>query len=255
MGIQCAKCGNSPVDITYYKARERKTDASVVIFPGGGYSILAEHEGKDYALFLNSVGMDAFVVNYRLKPDRFPLQLIDARRAIQYVRKYSHEYRLEPNKIAVMGSSAGGHLAALLSTYKKEIAALQRTDVDNEDYTPNAQILCYPVICAPYDDVSNRTSYDNLLGKDLEKTMREVSPELICDETAPQAFIWHTSDDETVNVINSYRYAEALRKNGIPTEMHIYPHGKHGLGLSPENPHVSQWKEALVSWLRYIDWL
>ena len=129
-------CEFTPV-LEYYPAEEKKTGATVVICPGGGYSDRAVYEGKGYAEYLNTLGMDAFVCQYRVAPHRFPLPLLDIRRAIRMVRSKAEEFGIDPNRIAVMGSSAGGHRAALTSTYHKPIDFEGMDEIDKQDYIPN----------------------------------------------------------------------------------------------------------------------
>lgn len=182
--------------------------------------------------------------------------MLDARRAVRFVRNKAEEYGIDKNKIAVMGSSAGGHLAALVSTYTKPIDFEGLDEIDNENFLPNAQILCYPVICHPADDgVAHTGSYRSLLDDKYYDLAKEVDPALNVNETTPIAFIWHTANDNAVNVINSYTYATELRKNNISCEMHIFPEGPHGLGLAPNNPHVAKWSELLIGWLKEINWI
>ena len=241
--------------ITPFIPKQKKSDAAVVIFPGGGYAIRADHEGAGYAEFLSEQGITAFVVDYRVKPHTFPLELLDARRAIRYVRAKADEYGIDKNKIAVMGSSAGGHLAALVSTCVKPIDFENSDEIDGEEFLPNAQILCYPVICHPSGDgIAHEGSYKNLLGENFPALAESLDPALNVTESTPPAFIWHTSSDTGVNVINSYTYATNLRKNNVSCEMHIFPIGAHGLGLAPDNPHVSQWAGLLVNWFKLLGW-
>ncbi len=241
--------------LEYYKAENRRSDGCVVIYPGGGYSCRAPHEGKGYAEFFNGIGMDAFVCEYRVTPQFFPLPLLDARRAVRYVRYHAAEYGLDPAKVAVMGSSAGGHLAALVSTYTAPIDFENLDDVDGENPIPNATILCYPVIHYPDETkVAHEGSYVNLLGPDRIGVAAGFSPDLLVSDSTPTAFLWHTSDDDGVNVINSYLYASALRRHGIPHEMHVFPNGPHGLGLAPQHPHVAQWSGLLDNWLHNLGW-
>ena len=242
--------------ITPYIPETKKSDAAVVIFPGGGYRKRAQHEGGGYAEFLQANGITAFVVEYRVAPHTFPLPLLDARRGVRWVRANAERYGIDKSKIAVMGSSAGGHLAALVSTYTKPIAFEGADTIDNEDFLPNAQILCYPVICAPSDEgITHLGSYQNLVGGTDPELEKAVDPSLNVNESTPRAFIWHTSEDPSVNVINSYRYASALRMLDIRVEMHIFPDGRHGLGLAPQLPHVAKWSALLIDWFKYIYWL
>ena len=233
-----------PESTTYFAPTAPVTDKAVVILPGGAYSHLADHEGAGYAQFLAAHGYHAFVVAYAIAPHRFPEPLIDARRAIAFVRKNAASYGIDPHKIAVMGSSAGGHLAALTATSTATMGG-----DDTVDYLPDAQILCYPVICAPSSGVAHEGSYENLLGeKDLVREAA-VDPSLLVTDTTPPAFIWHTHDDDCVNVINSYVYAQALRRHNVSAELHVFPHGPHGLGLAEDRPHVAQWSNLLLRWL------
>ena len=248
-------CEETPV-LEYYPATKKKTDAVVVICPGGGYSGRSQHEGKGYAEYLNTLGMDAFVCQYRVAPHRFPLPLLDIRRAIRLVRSKAEEFGIDPNKIAVMGSSAGGHLAAMVSNYKKAIEFEGTDEIDTLSPMPDAQILCYPVIRCPDElNIAHVGSFEKLLGPDMETEYPHFSCDSLVSDTTPPAFIWHTADDQAVNVQNSYLYAVALRQHNIPCEMHIFPNGRHGLGLSPDAPHVVQWTGLLENWLHYIGWL
>lgn len=241
--------------IYFYEAHEKRSDGAIVIFPGGAYAGLAEHEGRGYAEFLQTIGINSFVVEYRVCPNYFPLPLLDARRAIRYVRYNAEKYGISPDKIAVMGSSAGGHLTAMVSTYTEAVEGEDVDEIDKVDFLPNAQILCYPVVCNPKSGVSHEGSYRNLLGERYDELMEKVDPTLNANEKTPAAFIWHTSLDEAANAINSYRYAAALREHNVPVEMHIFPEGRHGLGVAPDFPHVAQWTVLLKNWLSYIGWL
>ncbi len=243
--------------ITAYIPDEKKSDGAVVILPGGGYSMRAEHEGVGYAKFLCANGITAFVADYRVAPHKFPLPLADARRAVQFARHFAEKYGIDKNKIAIMGSSAGGHLAALTSTYYKEIDCDGGDEISKEDFIPNAQILCYPVIKLIGKDVAHLWSGANLLGEEHVFMGEELSPDNIVSEKTPQAFIWHTFADDCVNVINSLDYAKSLKKNNIGAEIHIFPDGYHGLGLADDGEdkiklHVSQWTSLLINWLKYI---
>ena len=242
--------------LDYYPAENKTTDATIVIFPGGGYTFHAEHEGKGFAEYFNSIGMDAFVCPYRVFPHYFPLPLLDARRAVRYVRAHAEKFGINPDKIAVMGSSAGGHLAALVSTYTAPIAFENMDEIDNANYLPNAVILCYPVIHHPdHTNVAHVGSYENLLGEKMLDFAPSVSPDLLVKDTTPPTFIWHAVDDTCVDVINSYIYATELRKHNVPCEMHIFPYGDHGIGLAYHIPHTAQWVNLMKNWLADMGWL
>lgn len=247
--------GEHSTQITFYEAENRKTDAAVVIFAGGGYHFRAEHEGKGYVEFLKTVGVSSFVVDYRVNPDLFPLPLLDARRAVRFVRANSERFGINPDRIAVMGSSAGGHLAAMESTYTEKIDGEGIDKIDEIDFIPNAQILCYPVLLNYFNEFSHKGSYMKLLGEGNYSFAPKIDPVLNVTETTPMAFIWHTAEDQSVNVINSYEYAKALRIKNVPVEMHIFPFGKHGLGILKAPPHVAQWGVLLVNWFKEIGWI
>lgn len=247
--------GEHETEIHFYKAENQITDAAAVILPGGGYHHRADHEGRGYAEFLNKNGISAFVVDYRIAPERFPLPLLDARRAMRFVRKNAENYGTDPEKIAVMGSSAGGHLAALLCTYPNALAGEGADETDSLDYLPNAQILCYPAILPYRHEFSHDGCYINLLGEENLALAPELDIIKNVTEKTPQAFIWHTAEDTCVNVINSYEYAKALRINSVPVEMHIFPYGKHGRGIEKASPHIAQWGSLLTEWFKEIGWI
>ena len=257
------KCEETP-KITYYRPENKVLDCAVVIFPGGGYGWRAPHEGKGYATFLAENGISAFVVDYRVYPHTFPLPLLDARRSVRYVRHFAGKFGIDKNKVYVMGSSAGGHLATFVSTYYEPIEFEGADEIDSEDFIPNGQILCYPVVTLWDYNIAHIGSGDNLIGNkyvpynsELYHQRRKFSSELNVSENTPKAFIWHTFADDGVDVRNSLVYAQKLREFGIPTEMHIYPDGRHGLGLTEKSDkvenHVSQWADSLIKWLHYVE--
>lgn len=243
------------VKMEYYPAKVKTTEATFIVFPGGGYSGLAGHEGKDYAVFLNELGMDAFVLYYRVTPNYFPKPLMDARRAMRYVRANAARYGIDPERIAVIGSSAGGHLAALVSNYRADIPEEMEDALLSFSPLPNATVLCYPVIALSDLAVTHVGSCINLLGAGGLAKAKTVDPRYLIDEKTPPAFLWHTSDDGVVNVINSLRYGEAMRKNGVPFEMHVFPHGNHGLGYTNAPENIKVWVPLLRTWLVGIGFL
>lgn len=241
-------CEETPV-LDIYVPEKKTSDIAVVVLPGGGYINRAGHEGAGYAEFLNAQGITAFVCQYRVAPHRFPLPLLDARRAMRYARYHSEEFGIDKNKVYIMGSSAGGHLAALTSTYYAPIEFEGADEMDAEDFKPNGQILCYPVIALLGKGVAHLNSGKNLLGDQHAYMGEELSPHLIADSTTPRAFLWHTFNDGGVNVINTLSYAKRLREVGVSAEVHVYPHGRHGLGLAKDTPHVRNWTHELLEWL------
>ncbi len=239
---------NSDLELSYFPTLRKSSDAAVIIFPGGAYKMHADYEGEGYAQLINTFGMDAFVLKYRVAPNRFPLPLLDARRAVRFVRHMACELGLDSDKIAVMGSSAGGHLAALTSTYLDKIEGEGVDEIDSIDFLPSAQILCYPVISSD-EAIGHIGSFVNLLGEEDFDKKDSVSPEKLVSDATPRAFIWHTAKDQAVNVRNSYAYAAALAAHGVHHELHVFPDGVHGLGLGEPLPYVSEWTSLLRRWL------
>ena len=243
--------------IVYYPAENKTTDTTIIILPGGGYHYLADHEGQGYAEFLNSIGMDAFVCEYRVAPHCHPLPLLDARRAVQWVRFNAEKFGINPKKIGIMGSSAGGHLASSVCTITDEFPDVLKNpdDIDKEDYLPDFQVLCYPVIAL--NDFGHYGSGNNLLGsEDLYDPKRyALNTFSRVHEKTPKAFVWHTITDPTVPVQNSLSYISALRAKGIPAELHIFPEGGHGVGIAEKFPHIAQWTTLFKNWLSYNEYI
>lgn len=242
--------------IHYFAPKERRSSAAVVIFAGGAYKLRANHEGAGYAEFLAENGISAFVVDYRVMPTRHPYPLLDARRAVRYVRANADKFGIDGDKIAVMGSSAGGHLAALVSTYKGKIDGEGVDALDSVCPMPNLQLLCYPVL----DILGHSGSFFNLLGDRTQPLHRSVTPYLIAEKDAPPMFLWHTAEDTSVDINSSFRYATRLHEFGIPVELHVYKRGWHGLGLANDEkhdfPYVRGWEQHMLAFLRdtgYLD--
>ena len=240
--------------IVWHQPKEKKTDACVVVFPGGGYGCLCDYEGKDYAQWLNTLGITAFVVYYSVAPKRFPAPLLDARRAVRFVRANAEKFGVATDKVAVMGSSAGGHLCALTSTYTAPIEGEGVDSLDEYAFLPNAKILCYPGVSSD-ESVFHGGSYQKLLGERYEEKAK-FDPELLATENTPPAFVWHTAEDQLVPVANSCRYVARLAQLGVYSELHVFPFGAHGraLALPLEEQHTAQWKGLLVNWLMLIGW-
>lgn len=215
----------------------------LIIFPGGGYGGLAEHEGKGYAEYFVRAGIACFVVRYRLGPEGFhhPAMLEDALSAVNAVRSSAAEFGIDPGKIGVMGSSAGGHLTAhsLIAWHKYTAGVSLR---------PDFGVLCYPVIMSS-GRFAHEGSMINLLGENPSQAGRE---EVACDKhvtgDTPPCFLWHTAEDGGVPVENSMAFASALRRNGVPFELHVYTKGCHGLGLN--TPFT--WGVDCVRWIGEI---
>lgn len=228
--------------------------SAMVICPGGGYGGLAGHEGNDYALFLNRQGITCFVLRYRLGSQgyRHPVMLQDAARAVRWTRRQAEGLGLDPHRIGIMGSSAGGHLASTLMTHFDAGNPQAEDPVERESSRPDLGILCYPVISM--GPIGHRGSRNNLLGPDPSDALVELlSNEKQVTAQTPPAFIWHTGDDAAVPVENSMEFAAALRRNHVPFDLHIYEHGSHGLGLGAKPPEfvgAHPWTQDLVHWLQ-----
>ena len=231
----------------------RTTQAAVILFAGGAYHTRVPHEA--YAGWFAEKGMAAFVCDYRVYPHQFPLPLLDARRAVRLLRHRAERYGLDKNKILVLGSSAGGHLAALVSTYTEAIDGEGADEIDRESPVPNGQILCYPVIHLVSRRLgANIGSAQNLLGDRVLEIGEKLTPAYLATASTPPCFLWHTAADSVVPMGNSLDYARALQENGVPVELHVFPYGRHGLGLAeePDDPairHAAQWKLLLLRWL------
>ncbi len=250
--------GTAPKDIptltVFLPETNKANGAAFVICPGGGYGALAEHEGKGYALWLNQLGITAFVLKYRLGSDgyRHPRMLQDAARALRMVRFHAADWKIDAARIGIIGSSAGGHLASTLLTHFDAGASDAADPIDRVSCRPDLGVLCYPVITM--GDETHRGSRDNLLGKDPSpELVKELSNELHVTKDTPPCFIFHTADDTAVPVENSLNFASALRKASVPFEIHVYQHGAHGLGLgtkSDEPSHMHPWVHECERWMR-----
>jgi acetyl esterase/lipase len=231
----------------------KATGAAIVICPGGGYGHLARHEGEDYARFLAMHGVTGFVLKYRLGSDgyRYPAMLEDAARALRIVRSGAANWRIKPDKIGIMGSSAGGHLASTLLTHYDSGDPSSSDLAERVSSRPDFGILCYPVISM--GPITHEGSKKNLLGENPPQGLVDLlSNEKHVTSSTPPCFIWQTSEDNTVSVENSIVFAEALTKMKVPFELHIYQKGKHGLGLADSYPfvHVHLWAIELLNWMK-----
>jgi len=250
--------GNADKDIPtltpFFAPVEKATGAAMVICPGGGYGGLAPHEGEHYARFLNESGIAGFVLKYRLGSAgyRHPVMLQDAARAVRLVRARAAEWKLDPKRIGIMGSSAGGHLASTLLTHF-EAGKTDATDpIERQSSRPDLGILCYAVITMGH--FTHEGSKNNLLGKEPEpELVQELSNELHVTKETPPCFIWHTEEDKAVPVENSLQFAEAFRKAGVPFDLHIYQKGAHGLGLGSRQYGGGErhpWTRDCIYWLK-----
>jgi acetyl esterase/lipase len=248
--------GTSSNDIptlTPYLCESNATGAAMVICPGGGYQHLAPHEGRDYALWLNQHGVTCFVLKYRLGSNgyRHPAMLNDASRAVRWVRAHADEYKIDTHRVGIMGSSAGGHLASTLLTHFDAGDANSADVVERQSSRPDLGILCYAVISL--GEFAHKGSLHNLLGTNAPpELVKSLSNELQVTTNTPPCFLWTTFEDKTVPMENTLMFAEALRKNHVPFDLHVYQKGAHGMGLKDKppfaNPHP--WAGDCLFWLK-----
>ncbi len=246
--------GNEPEDVPtitpYLPPRERATGAAVVVCPGGGYQMLADHEGRPVAEWLNSIGVAAFVLKYRIAPRyHHPAPMLDAARALRTVRARAAEWGIDPRRIGILGFSAGGHLASTAATHFDAGRADSADAIERVSSRPDLVILIYPVITMR--EQTHGGSKRNLIGEHPDPRLVALmsNDEQVTKETPP-AFLIHTVNDDAVPVENSLLFAAALRRAGVPYEMHLYERGPHGFGLAPNDPVLSSWPERCADWLR-----
>jgi len=249
--------GSSASDIPtltpYWPDGTNTSGAAMVICPGGGYGALAPHEGNDYALWLNQHGVTCFVLKYRLGSNgyRHPAMLNDAARAVRWVRAHADEFKVDAHRVGIMGSSAGGHLTATLVTHFDSGNASAKDPVERQSSRPDLGILCYAVISL--GEFTHQGSKNNLLGKNpAPELVKLLSNELQVKTNTPPCFLWSTFEDQAVPMENTFLFAEALRKNRVRFDLHIYEQGRHGIGLKDKppfaNPHP--WANDCLFWLK-----
>jgi len=240
--------------ITPYLVDGDKPKSAVIVCPGGAYVMKAPHEAEPIALWLNSIGLSAFVLDYRVSPYRHPIPLLDAQRAVRYVRYMANEWNINSNRIGILGFSAGGHLASTVGTHFDYGREESGESIEKMSSRPDALVLCYPVI--NLTEFRHCGSLVSLLGPNPSEDMMDfLSNEKHVTEETPPTFLWHTADDEAVPVENSLLFAKALAKHKVPFELHIFPTGPHGLGLAENHPQVAAWTELCAKWLKGMGWI
>lgn len=230
---------------------ERAVPTAVIVCPGGGYLHLAtDKEGDQVARWLNSIGVQAFVLKYRLGPRyHHPVELGDAQRAIRTVRFRAAQYHIQPDRIGIMGFSAGGHLASTAGTHFDSGNPDAADPIDRVSCRPDFLVLGYPVIS--FTQHVHVGSMHALLGENPDpELVALLSNELQVTPQTPPTFLFHTTADQTVPVENSVMFYLALHKAGVPAEMHLYEEGPHGVGLAPTDEALSSWPARLADWLR-----
>jgi acetyl esterase/lipase len=254
--------GKEPKDIPtltpFFADPAKATGAAMIVCPGGGYQHLADHEGTVYAQWLNDHGVTAFVLKYRLGSSgyRHPAMLQDGARAVRLVRAKAGGWYLDPKRIGIMGSSAGGHLASTVMTHFDSGDSNAVDVIERQSSRPDLAILCYPVVTM--GTFAHQGSKNNLLGTNPPpELVQELSSELRVTKDTPPCFLWHTFEDKTVPVENTLQLAAALRKAGVPFDLHIYENGPHGQGLGireykPDNfGKMLPWTQDCLFWLKH----
>lgn len=247
---------NDVPHIEYYAAPgDKKNGAAVLVCPGGGYTNLAlGHEGKDVAGFFNANGFDAIVLHYRLNGgpqagSTYPAQYNDVSKAMQIVKSKAKSWGFDPEKVGVLGFSAGGHLASMLTTM--HIAANPQAKAEHERFSsrPAFSVLVYPVISLS-ESFRHKGSAINLLGADGPKSLQDsLSTQNRVTAQTPPTMLIHSGDDKGVPVENSIVFYKALLQHNVPATMHIYDHGGHGFGMAPKDPVLNTWPGLVVNWI------
>jgi acetyl esterase/lipase len=262
--------GNAEADkprMYVFLPKTRSTSAAILVIPGGGYQHVAiGHEGFQIATWLNAQGMAAFVLDYRVAPYQYPVEIDDGRRAMRLIRTHAAEYGIDPNRLGVWGSSAGGHLASSLGTHCESVTdtttnknnvpvtvtnnALAGSDpVDAQSCKPDFMVLEYPVISME-GPITHAGSRSNLLGPNPDPVLaHEYSNQFAVTPQTPPTFIWATTNDATVQVENSLDFYRALERAHVPAELHIYDYKDHGCGLCGAIVPLSTWPLLLRNWL------
>jgi acetyl esterase/lipase len=247
-------CEDTPTLTIFVPQRGHGNGSAVVVVPGGAYRALAGNlEGRQVADWFTTRGFTAFILKYRLSSNGYivPVPLLDARRAVQQVRAHAAEYKIDPNRIVMIGFSAGGHLAALASVQPAPGDPAAADPVERVSSRPNYLVLGYPWIGAISSDTSH-LSYCKLYDvMDRCEALRTAySPDLFVSKDTPPTFWYHTADDGLVPVEQGLRFYEALLKAGVPAEAHVFAHGQHGTGFGMGDPALDQWPALMETWLR-----
>lgn len=242
-----------PSILKFSPEQSKQTKTAIVVLPGGGYGHLAMgHEGHQIASWLNENGVHAFICDYRHhgKGYSHPAPMLDAQRAIRTVRSRANEFGIDPDRIGVLGFSAGGHLASTVATHFDDGDANSDDVIERQSSRPDFAILCYPVI-ALGTSYTHKGSQRNLLGKKpTDEMIRLLSNQLHVTKQTPPTFLWHCSDDSSVPPENSIVFFQALLASGVPAELHIYETGGHGVGLAQGKLGVEDWSDSCLTWMK-----
>ena len=244
---------DTPTLTPFWPAADKANGAVFIVAPGGGYRSLAAHEGEPFAKWLAANGITAFVLKYRLATDgyRVPVILQDAARAVRLVRSNAFAWGLDPKRIGMIGSSAGGHLTATLITQFDSGKADASDPIERESSRPDLAVLCYGFILFDEPNPEREKIFLGENGTDEQK--RLLSPRLNVRKDTPPTFIWQTVEDAKVVVENAFAFANALRAKGIPFDLHLYENGRHGIGLAMKDNDLGNthpWTRDCIFWLR-----
>lgn len=251
-GARGSSDDDRPTLTAYHPDAARRTGATLLILPGGAYSGLAAHEGQGYAERFAADGITCYVLKYRLgsKGYRHPVMLQDAARALRTVRAWARRDGLDPSRVGVVGSSAGGHLASTLATHFDDGHPQSDDPIERVSSRPDVVILCYPVITLK-DPYAHSGSRKALLGESPSaELIDDLSNENRVTARTPPTFLWHTVEDRSVPVENSLLFAAALRRAGVPFALHVFEPGAHGLGLGRPGRPAPPWYDLCLDWLR-----
>jgi acetyl esterase/lipase len=248
---------DKPALTVYMPSNTAGPMTAVIVAPGGSYRALATNkEGRLPASYLNSLGIAAFVLRYRLGPQyHHPIELGDAQRALRTVRSRAAEWHIAPDRVGIMGFSAGGHLASSASTHADAGRADAADPIDRVSSRPDFTVLAYPVISL-VEPFTHQGSKTNLLGANPDPALaRSLSSDTQVTASTPPAFLFQTNADTTVPAENAVAYFLALRKAGVLAELHVFRDGPHGVGLAQQDPALAEWPRLLANWLRVSGFL
>lgn len=247
---------DTPTAIVYLPAKASTPTGAIVICPGGGYGHLAmDHEGRQIAAWANEMGLAGIIVNYRHRQRGYghPAPMLDAQRAIRLTRHNATQWNIDPNQVGAIGFSAGGHLVTTVLTHFDLGDASAKDAIDKQSCRPDFGIVCYAVI-ALGEDFTHVGSMKNLLGERADpELVKSLSNEKQVTAETPPCFVWSTAEDSVVPVENSLQFVSALVKAGVPVELHVFPQGRHGIGLGADIPGASQWPSLCHDWLRRLN--
>ncbi len=220
----------------------------IIVYPGGGYTHHGSNEQGNIALWLNSIGFHAFVLEYRFSPYNYKVILQDALRATRLVRYNAKKFHIAPDRLGVLGFSAGGHLASMSALRHTDAVLFPDDPVDKMSSRPDLAVLCYPVLS--FEQFAHASSARHFLEEEYSReNLHKFSAETNVNHDAPPMFIWHTVEDQAVPVENSLVFAAELQKNRIPFALHIYQNGLHGLNLAADTKQTFMWTEECKHWL------